>query len=152
MAVLIIFFMTKQKVPWSLEHTSMWKLYWGDPEIVTPSCASVVHGLFGLELQAQRKHLPSLEPRRTWIRGLAHDERLSEITCVDIPIGQHKLLFIKPLLLSCKAPLKPPRCITSSLAQDVFYTSISLSFFEPLLHVGSLMRSGMGGFPYIYMY
>lgn len=80
-------------------------------------------------------------PGRIRIRGLVHN-RLSETTSFDLSIRQGKLLFTKCLFLSpCKEALKPPRCVTSSLAQCVLHTSILLSISEPIMHVGSLTLS-----------
>lgn len=45
-------------------------------------------------------------------------------------IGQGKLLITKHLfLLSCSDPLKPPRYLTSSLAQNAIYISLINIFF-----------------------
>ena len=48
-------------------------------------------------------------------------------------------------VLSMQLPSEASRFITSSLTQNVLYTSISLSVSEPLVHVGSLTVSCLQG-------
>lgn len=57
--------------------------------------------------------------------------------------GQGKFVFTRQLLFlsSCNDHLKPPRHLTSSMAQDVLHTSVFFSVSEPLVHVGSLTLS-----------
>ena len=70
-------------------------------------------------------HSSLLLPKIIWITCLANN-RLSNIIAFDLSIGQGKLLFTKLLffLSFCNDSLKSPRCVSSSLAQDVWYTSI----------------------------
>lgn len=69
--------------------------------------------------------------------------RSSEISSSYSSVGQNELLFPKHLLfLFCNASLKPPKHLTSSLAQDVLNTYIPMLPFclGLLLHVGALFH------------
>lgn len=94
----------------------LWGFRMSHPRLWYADCFELKRQLW---LQAQELlSLPEL-PTRTC---LAHNKRLSQINSVDIPIGQGKLLSVFTkylLLLSCKVPWKPPRCITSPEAQDL---------------------------------
>lgn len=109
--------------------TAYLRVVWGpeQPAQAAPQCMRLPRAKGESGSRLKRNFCPCIKlPGGTSVRGLA-PERLPEITSLDLSMEQDRLLLTKHLLLSsCSDLWKPPRHLSSSLAQDASDTSIPL--------------------------